>query len=280
MVEIINVPYFIRDIIVLIISISILILLGLMRKKIKENLSFRYFITAFYFLIVAFIFISIAQVIGVLVRTSLLFYNRYPYLDMRAILLTLGALFLFISSVMFYIPFARNKYRIIKIAVEPSNTFKYGAYWCEKEECYATFVEFAKKMRIPCIAVTRDPPEIFREKLGLKIIPVMWISKVQHEEAIDPTRLPYILDYLKRFLESAEIDKAILIDCIEYLILENGESAVLKFITKLKDFTTLNRGILLVHLDKEVLDEKTYAMLTSELRPLKELLMEIGVLGE
>ncbi|WP_457754228.1 DUF835 domain-containing protein [Thermococcus sp.] len=277
MVEIINMPYFIRDILILIISMVIIWILLCTGKKIRKNLNAPEFIKAFNLLIVSFLFITLAQVIGVLVRTSILFYTRYPYLHLRAILLTAGALCLFVSSILVYLPFAKNRYKVIRITTEPVFAFKYGAYYGNSEECYSTFVKLVKEEKIPGIAVARNPPEVFRRRLGLKLIPVLWISKVEHEDAIHPTRLAYLLEHLKNFLESADIDKAVLIDGIEYLILENGEKAILKFITKLKDIAVLNRGIIIISIDKGAVDEKTYGLLTSELNPIEALLAEMEV---
>nr|WP_240922803.1 DUF835 domain-containing protein [Thermococcus sp. Bubb.Bath] len=145
---------------------------------------------------------------------------------------------------------------------------RYGAYWGGRKEVYAKFQEPTKKEGIPSLAVTRDSPAMFREKLGLTVTPVIWVSKVPNEDAVEPTRLPYFLEKLKAFLQSADIDKVILLDCVEYLMIENGNQAVFKFLTNLKDLALLNREILLVPVDKNALDEKTLGLLTSALSPI------------
>ncbi|WP_293255483.1 DUF835 domain-containing protein [Palaeococcus sp. (in: euryarchaeotes)] len=103
----------------------------------------------------------------------------------------------------------------------------------------------------------------------MKVTPVIWISKVEHEKAVYPTS--YLLETLRDFLESAELNKVILIDGIEYLILENGTEAVFKFLASLKDLAIINRGIILVAIDRDTLDEKDFYTLTSELKPVEEL---------
>jgi hypothetical protein len=267
MFRIISIGYFIRDLVVLLISLAIIGVLTSANWRIKKNLGFPYFVTAFYSMIGAFILVAVAEFIGILMRTSLEYGNTL-LLDVRSIILTLGALFLLASSVAFYIPFCKDRYMIIKVAAEPRGTNKYGAYWGSRKEVYAKFQELTKKEGIPSLAVTRDPPEVFREKLGLTVTPVIWVSKVPSEDAVEPTRLPYLLEKLKAFLQSADIDKVILMDCVEYLMIENGDQAVFKFLTNLKDLALLNRGILLVPVDKNALDEKTLGLLTSELSPI------------
>ncbi|CAI1492829.1 conserved membrane protein of unknown function [Thermococcus nautili] len=270
MPHVLSTGYFLRDLTVLLLSLAIVIMLLTIEKSVKRNLRVSYFTRVFNLLIGAFLLVVVAELIGVLLRTSVLYGNE-TYAIIRSILLTIGALLLFLSSVMLYLPFARGQYVIVPIATEPSQEIAYGAYWGRSEATERLFVELTKHRHLPGIAVTRDPPEVFRSRLGLKIVPVLWVSKVRHDEAVDPTRLPYLLENLKAFLESTNLDKVILIDCVEYLLLENKPESVLKFIASLRDLATLNRGILLVSIEREALDEKTFNMLVSELKPVEEL---------
>ncbi|WP_456423234.1 DUF835 domain-containing protein [Thermococcus sp.] len=270
MPQVVSMGYFIRDLTVLLLSLSIVIMLLTIEKSVKRNLRVGYFTKVFDLLIGAFFLIAVSEFIGVLLRTSII-YGDETYAIVRSILLTAGAFLLFLSSVMLYLPFARGQYVIVPIASEPSEEIKHGAYWGNSEATRRLFVELTKHRHLPGIAVTRDPPEVFRSKLGLKIVPVIWVSKVRHDEAVAPTRLPYLLEKLKTFLESTNLDKVILLDCVEYLFLENKPESVLKFIATLRDLATLNRGILLVSIEKEALDEKTFSMLISELKPIEEL---------
>jgi len=270
MPQVVSMGYFIRDLTVLLLSISIVIMLFTIGRSVKKNLRIGYFTRIFDLLIGAFFLIAVSEFIGVLLRTSII-YGDETYAIVRSILLTAGAFLLFLSSVMLYLPFARGQYVIVPIASEPSEEIRHGAYWGNSEATKRFFVELTKHGHLPGIAVTRDPPEVFRSKLGLRIVPVIWVSKVRHDEAVAPTRLPYLLEKLKTFLESTNLDKVILLDCIEYLFLENKPESVLKFIATLRDLATLNRGILLVSIEKEALDEKTFSMMISELKPIEEL---------
>lgn len=220
----------------------------------------------------SFILVAIAEFIGILLRTDVLWGNE-AMMDIRSVILTLGALLLFVSSVMVYLPFSRNEYTIVPVPIvtEPMNPSIYGAYWGSGSESSRAFLKLVKSLRLPAIVLSRDPPEVFRSKLGLKLVPVVWISKVNHEDAVDPRRLPYLLDRMLNFLQSTETDKVIYIDCLEYLMLENGNEAIPKFVTKLKDLASLHRGIVIINLEKSAIDEKTYHVLASELRPVEEL---------
>lgn len=270
MAGITSLGYFLRDLTVFVLSFAIVLMLLAVEKNIKRNLRARYFSRVFDLLLGAFLLIVIAEFIGVLMRTSLL-YGNSEYALLRSVLLTVSGVLLFVSSVMVYIPFARGKYVVVPIATEPSGEFMPGGYWGSEEDTERLFVELTKHRHLPGIAITRDPPEVFRKRLGLRLVPVIWVSKVKHPDAVAPTRLPYLLETLRAFLESTELDKVILINCVEYLILENGPESVLKFIASLRDLATLHRGILLISLDWEALDEKMFSMFTSELEPVEEL---------
>lgn len=275
MVEVISWGYFIRDLIVLVLSASIVVMLVFMAKTAKSNMGFKYFSRVFDMLILAFTLVSIAQVIGVLLRTTILDSNQTFY-TIRSILLVGGALFLFLSSFLTYVPFGRGRYMIVPIAVEPAENLRYGGYWGDVEEVYRAFQVLTKRFHLPAIAVSREPPEMFRGKLGLKRVPVLWISKVDGEGAVNPTRLPYLLEHLRGFLEATDMDKVILIDCLEYLILENGDDAILKFITSLKDLASLNRGVLLIAVDKNAVSDRVFAFIRSELSEVSGLMEGIS----
>ncbi len=270
MPQILSLGYFLRDLVVLLLSMAIVIMLLTVEKSVKRHLRVKYFTRIFNLLLGAFLLIVFAEVIGVLLRTSLLYGNE-NFAIIRSVLLTGGALLLFLSSLMLYVPFAKGRYAIVQIATEPDYELVHGAYWGRSEETERIFVELTKHRHLPGIAVTRDPPEIFRRRLGLRIVPVLWVSKIHHDDAVAPTRLPYLLENLRSFLESTNLDKVVLMECVEYLLLENKPESVLRFIASLRDLATLNRGILLVSLEKEALEEKIFSLLTSELKPVKEL---------
>ncbi|WP_148236230.1 DUF835 domain-containing protein [Pyrococcus yayanosii] len=273
MPAIVSLGYFLRDLIIMTIALLVVLTILKLMGKAKEMLSYRAFKVGILTALLSFLLIITAQVIGILINTTILFHRYEDWQVIRSILLTVAAILLFVTVLLFYLPFGRGEYMVVRIATEPSLEKSWGAYWGEREKCYGVFKRLLE-LRLPGIAVSRDPPEVFRRKLGLKITPVIWISKVEHEEAVSPTRLEYLIEYLKNFLTKAELDKVVLIDCIDYLILENGERAVFKFLTTLKDLAALNRGIVLVTIDKDTLSERAFSFLTNELRPISELKVE------
>ena len=70
-----------------------------------------------------------------------------------------------------------------------------------------------------------------------------WVTSVEGERSISPTNLPKILDMAVKFMKEAqEAGKKplIVIEGFDYLVLENGFSSVLKFLSALRDYALLN----------------------------------------
>ncbi|WP_367884763.1 DUF835 domain-containing protein [Thermococcus sp. JCM 11816] len=110
------------------------------------------------------------------------------------------------------------------------------------------------------IALSRNPDPF--KKMG---VPYLWLSKVPGENTIDPLRLPAILHKL---VESADRDTVVIVDGLEYLILENGFNSVIKFLTTLKDNLLLKGATLIVVADPKALEPSQMAILRREFREI------------
>lgn len=86
-----------------------------------------------------------------------------------------------------------------------------------------------------------------------------WITKLSEERAISPTNLARMLDMAVKFMKSAsDLGKnaVIVIDGLEYLILENGFVPVMKFLSALRDYSLLNGATVILIGDDSFLDER------------------------
>ena len=101
-------------------------------------------------------------------------------------------------------------------------------------------------------------------KLGSKEVPVLWLTKVEGENYVYPTRLPYLHQILVDFMREDDAPKVIMLDGFEYLVLENGFKPVFKFLTSLKDYALLNNTVILLPLFENAFDEREYALLSRE----------------
>jgi len=93
-----------------------------------------------------------------------------------------------------------------------------------------------------------------------------WITTVHDERTISPTNLPKILDMAVKFMrEAQEAGKKpiIVIDGLDYLILENGFSSVLKFLSALRDYAFVHGATVFIVGSDDFLSERERKLLRS-----------------
>ena len=91
-----------------------------------------------------------------------------------------------------------------------------------------------------------------------------WISKLDEKGVIHPTNLPKMLDIAIKYMKKAKEENKqglIIIDGVEYLIVENGFKAFLKFLSHLRDHAVLNSTVIYLVTDLNSLNEKERAAL-------------------
>ncbi|WP_238981982.1 DUF835 domain-containing protein [Thermococcus sp. 2319x1] len=110
------------------------------------------------------------------------------------------------------------------------------------------------------IAVARNP-HLF-EKYE---IPLLWLSKVEKENAVSPTHLEKILHWAVTTITN---EHALIFDGVEYLILENGFEPVFRFLVNLKDQILLKNSVLVLVVDERALEEKHAFLLQREFKKI------------
>ncbi|NJE05842.1 DUF835 domain-containing protein [Thermococcus sp. M36] len=87
------------------------------------------------------------------------------------------------------------------------------------------------------------------------------LTNIEGENTISPTNLPKILSLSQRYLLESEtlgITGVVVLDCVEYLIVHNGMTSVLKFMATLRDLVVLKGGTFIVVLDEGTLNRREY----------------------
>ncbi|ADT84032.1 DUF835 domain-containing protein [Thermococcus barophilus] len=103
------------------------------------------------------------------------------------------------------------------------------------------------------ILITRTPPTV-NDNATFYI----WISKIDHPNAVSPTDL-YVIE--QKVWEIIKKESPIIVlDAFEYLMMEQGLEATLRFTGKLRDIALLNNSGFIVSIS-EGLDDKTVALL-------------------
>jgi len=139
---------------------------------------------------------------------------------------------------------------------------KPGAYWTENEEKGLNLIS------------TMNPVIITRKRdLNIKTPAIVyWITKVKEGEigeniyAILPTNIGILTDLIYRAFKVGY--NAVYIDCIEYLILENGTKATLKFLYNAKDIVLSNKGTIVLVINPKALGEQELKIIEKEFQKI------------
>lgn len=110
------------------------------------------------------------------------------------------------------------------------------------------------------LLITRVFPARIKKQYKLGNTIVLWLSRTQASKAINPTNLGALLDEVTEFIKKNS-NTLVLLDGLEYLIIENDFERVLKFINGLEDEIAVNNSRLLVSLNPNVLDPEKKALL-------------------
>ena len=116
---------------------------------------------------------------------------------------------------------------------------------------------------IPGFVISRIYPEKLKREYKLQKTPVVWLSRSERKDSINPTDLSKLCYIVEDFTRKSE-ESVILLDGIEYLITQAGFDSVLKCMQELKDSVTMNNSRLVIPLHKDVLSQKEYSLLEKE----------------
>jgi len=102
------------------------------------------------------------------------------------------------------------------------------------------------------VLISRNPPNKQDDSFWI------WVSKVDHPNAVSPSEL-YVIE--QKVWEIIEKESPIIVlDAFEYLMIEQGLEASLKFTGKLRDMALLNNSGFIVSIS-EGLDKRVIALL-------------------
>jgi len=159
-------------------------------------------------------------------------------------------------------------YRLIPVVEfrEEYEHLKPGLYLCRVPECYSMIPRLLRGRA--GLIISRQHPEEIRKALRIEKTPVLWISKAREENTVFPTRLEFLLQTIVDFMRSTDSPKMILLDGVEYLILENGFVPIFKFLTALKDHAIIHNTVVIVPVEDESFEERMLHLMHREFERL------------
>ncbi|MGC1122608.1 MAG: histidine kinase N-terminal 7TM domain-containing protein [Candidatus Methanofastidiosia archaeon] len=112
--------------------------------------------------------------------------------------------------------------------------------------------------------ISREHPEKIKEKYNLVKTPLLWLSRSETKDTINPDDLPKLTYIIEDFTRKSE-ESVILLDGLEYLITQDTFGTVLKFLQGLKDTIVLNNSQLIIPFHKGTLSKKEFSTLEREI---------------
>jgi hypothetical protein len=134
----------------------------------------------------------------------------------------------------------------------------------DSRKAYETYVRLREKRGREGMVISRVFPERLCQKYPLEGSTFLWLTYEKTENSIDPSDLEK-MEFLIHEFVTFHKGAAVLLDGVEYLILQNSFESTLKFLQSLNDQIILNGAALIMPLDPTSLDKKELSLLEREL---------------
>ncbi len=129
---------------------------------------------------------------------------------------------------------------------------------------YTLFERFIEGKKDSGMIISRTFPGKIRQNKFFESLPVWWLSREESPHSIDPLSLAKLTHVVQEFVRSRN-EAIILLDGLEYLIMQNSFETTLRFIQALNDLVILNKAMLIVPVDPSSLSEKQLSLLEKEM---------------
>ncbi len=139
----------------------------------------------------------------------------------------------------------------------------------KKPEVSYRLFEVLMEQRLPGLVVTRQYPDRVRRERELSDARIIWLSHTPGEDFHNPTAIGTLAKVLQKFIEDNGGEGVILLDGLEFLIINNGFLQTLMFVEHVNEFIMQQRGILLLPVSPDTLEEKELALLERNVKVLE-----------
>ncbi|NLT38387.1 MAG: DUF835 domain-containing protein [Methanomassiliicoccus sp.] len=110
------------------------------------------------------------------------------------------------------------------------------------------------------LCVTRQYPAAVRQEWGLEETPIIWLSNQLGKVYVNPANIGILGDTIIRFIEKSD-DSVIMIDGVEFLIVNNGFDKVLKMIHRITEVVMEFKSRVIISVDPRALDVREMALM-------------------
>lgn len=129
---------------------------------------------------------------------------------------------------------------------------------------------------VPGLCVTRQFPDKVREGFELKDTRVLWLSHTPGKDHHNPTSIGTLATIISSFIE--RYDRCVvLIDGLEYLVINNGFQQVLRFAEHINEQVMQSRSTVLTPISPNAFSEKELALLERNVEVIEAPTLSLGL---
>ncbi len=139
----------------------------------------------------------------------------------------------------------------------------------KKPELSFRLFEMLLTQKIPSLCITRQYPDRVRRERGLTDVRIIWLSHTPGEDYHNPTAIGTLAKVIQKFIEDNNGEGAVLLDGLEYLIINNGFLQTLMFVEHVNEFVMQRRAIIILPVSPDTLEEKELALLERNMKVLE-----------
>ncbi len=114
------------------------------------------------------------------------------------------------------------------------------------------------------LQITRQHPDHVEMTKFEKSPKIIWLSTTLGKDYVDPHNLGSLTTMIHEFVESNE-KTVIFVDGLEFLMINNDFSRIIKFIEYVNETVMQNKAVLFLAIDERVFDERELAILERNL---------------
>ncbi len=122
---------------------------------------------------------------------------------------------------------------------------------------------------MPGLCVTRQFPEKVSEAFDMKDTRILWLSHTPGQDHHNPTSIGTLATVISSFIERYK-KCVVLIDGLEYLVINNGFQQVLRFVEHINEQVMQSRSTVLVPISPNAFSEKELALLERNVEVIEQ----------
>ena len=129
---------------------------------------------------------------------------------------------------------------------------------------------------LPGLCVTRQFPEKLRETFNLKDSRIIWLSHTPGKDHHNPTSVGTLATLITSFIERYE-RCIVIIDGLEYLVINNGFQQVLRFMEHVNEQVMQSRSTVLIPISPNAFSEKELALIERNVEVIEQPAMSVAL---